>query len=422
MNPTVLLHDMLNAALAAADPAPGLKASLPPRPNGRVVVVGAGKASARMAQALEEFWGPCEGIVAVPRGTVLSTQTIRLVETSHPVPDATSLQVAQEIMALPSSLQAGDTLVALISGGGSALLSLPCAGLSLEEKQEINCALLMSGAPIHEMNLVRQQFSDIKGGKLAAAAGAADVLTYLVSDIPGDDPSLIASGPTIETRSDPLAARDVINRHAMVLPPKALALLDAEIAKSATERNEPQQYGRRIVKIVTSPQAALEAAADVARRAGVMPCVLGDAIEGEAREVGRVMAAIALQTVRHSQPFAAPVAYISGGETTVTVKGNPGKGGRCSEYLLSFALAANGQSQISAIACDTDGRDGSEHNAGAIWHGAEPLDTKLARIALDAHDAWSFFDQHGGLVDTGPTHTNVNDFRVTLVLGEAPVT
>ncbi|MDW9500520.1 DUF4147 domain-containing protein [Sinorhizobium meliloti] len=410
-----LLNNMLQAAVAAADPAPGLKEVLPPRPDGRVLVVGAGKASARMAQALEEVWGPCEGLVAVPRGAVLPTLRLRIVEADHPVPDETSLRAAEQMLALASSLRAGDTLVALISGGGSSLLSAPCAGLSLAVKQQITRALLMSGAPIHEMNLVRQQFSAIKGGKLAEAAGAANVLTYLVSDIPGDDPSLIASGPTIPTHADPVAVKEVIRRNGITLPPEAAFFLKSKVREEICGA-ESARYGDRTVKIVASPQASLEAAAEVARRAGLNACILGDAIEGEAREVGRVMAAIALQTTRHAQPLASPVAYISGGETTVTVRGVAGKGGRCSEFLLGFALAASGNPRISAIACDTDGRDGSEYNAGAIWHGAMPFDQDVARVALEAHDAWSFFAQSGGLITTGPTHTNVNDFRVALVL------
>ncbi len=401
------LHALFDAAVAAADPARALPRALPERPPGRVVALGAGKASARMAQALEAAWGPVEGLVAVPHGAALPTERIELVETAHPVPDAASERAARRMLEIAAELGEGDTLVALVSGGGSALLAAPAEGLSLADKQAATKALLRSGAPISEMNAVRQCLSAVKGGGLARAAAPARVWTYVVSDVPGDDPALVASGPTIAPRAgaDPEA---IVRRWGIDLPDAARRRLSAPQAGEGPAGE---------VHVIASAQIALEAAAEVCREAGVTPLILGDAIEGEAREVGRVMAGIARQVARHGQPAAAPVCLLSGGETTVTVRGQAGRGGRCSEFLLAFAIAAEGVRGASAIACDTDGRDGSEENAGAIWSAADPFDRAEALARLDAHDAWTFFDATGGLVETGPTHTNVNDFRAVLLRG-----
>ncbi|QFG36113.1 glycerate kinase (plasmid) [Paracoccus pantotrophus] len=414
VDPTTLMQAMLEAALAAADPGPGLRAALPQRPaDGRLLVLGAGKASARMAQVLEQMWGPCEGLIVVPEGARLRLRGLEQVEASHPVPDGRSAEAAARMLALAGTLGPRDTLVVLLSGGASALLAAPADGLTLADKQSVTRMLLRSGAPIDEMNLVRQQFSAIKGGRLAAAAKEATVLTYLVSDIPGDRAELIGSGPTFPSVGSAAEALAVIARHGIALPARARAHLERAADQSARAAHlgpAPRHV------IVASPQGALEAAASVARAAGVTPCILGDAIEGEAVDVGRVMAGIAQQSLRHGQPFAPPVAFISGGETTVTVRNGAGKGGRCSEYLLSFLMTAAYSARISAMACDTDGRDGSEHNAGAIWQGGKPFDRTDARRALEEHDAWTFFERNQALVQTGPTHTNVNDFRVALVL------
>ncbi|SFH08918.1 glycerate 2-kinase [Palleronia marisminoris] len=403
-----LLRAMFDAALAAADPGRALPPALPPRPEGRVLALGAGKASARMAQALEEAWGPVEGLVAVPHGATLPTTRIELVETAHPVPDAASEDAARRMLAMAGDLVAGDTLVALISGGGSALLAAPQDGLTLADKQAVTRALLRSGAPISEMNAVRRRLSAVKGGGLARAAAPACVLTFIVSDVPGDDPALVASGPTIAATSNGPDPADIVRRWGIELPEAAHRLIAAP---------PPPDTPSGEVRVIASAQMALEAAAEVCRQHGVTPLILGDAIEGEAREVGRVMAGIAHQVARHGQPAPVPLCLLSGGETTVTLRAEGGRGGRCSEFLLAFALAADGLGEVAALACDTDGRDGSEHNAGAIWVGSDPFDRIAALSHLDENDAWSFFAGTGGLVETGPTHTNVNDFRAVLVRG-----
>lgn len=401
-----LLRAMFDAAVAAADPRHALPPALPERPGGRVVALGAGKASARMAQALEAAWGPVEGLVVVPGGASLPTERIELIETAHPVPDAASERAGRRMLEIAAGLEEGDTLVALISGGGSALLVAPEEGVSLADKQAVSEALLRSGAPISEMNAVRQRLSAIKGGGLARAAAPARVMTFVVSDVPGDDPAIVASGPTVAAPPAGPDPAEVVRRRGIALPEAARRLLDAP---------RPLDPPSGEVHVIASAQSALDAASEVCRRAGVTPMVLGDAIEGEAREVGRVMAGIARQVVRHGQPAGAPVCLLSGGETTVTVRQSAGKGGRCGEFLLSFALEAAGLAGVSAIACDTDGRDGSEDNAGAIWSAAEAFDRAEATARLHAHDSWTFFDGMDGLVVTGPTHTNVNDFRAVLI-------
>lgn len=410
-----LLQDMFNAALDAADPFKTVAPNLPPRPQGRVVVIGAGKASARMAQAVEACWGACEGIVVVPHGSSLPCERIRVVEASHPVPDEAGERAAKQILSLLHELTEDDFALFLISGGGSSLLSAPLDGISLADKQTVYREMLVSGASIGEMNVVRKHLSAVKGGRLAVAAAPASMLTLAISDVPGDDISTIASGPTVPDPTSADDARRIIERYGLELPQRVLSVLDSPQAE--TPGSDSPIFGRSVVKIIAAAQVSLAAAADVARAAGVTPVILGDAIEGEAREVGKVMAGIASQVRLHGQPAAGRVVLISGGETTVTVQGGAGKGGRNSEFLLSLVVASWNMPELSAIACDTDGRDGSEHNAGAIWlpRHRELASRNEALEFLERHDAFSFFDRHGAIVMTGPTHTNVNDFRAIYV-------
>ncbi|MCP5073292.1 MAG: glycerate kinase, partial [Rhodobacteraceae bacterium] len=366
MADTDLLHDMFQAALEAADPMAVIPGFLPERPKGRVIVVGAGKASARMAQAVEAVWPGCEGLVIVPHGATLPTQSIELVEGSHPVPDAAGEAAGRRILDMLGGLGPDDLALCLISGGGSSLMAVPGPGLTLADKQAVNKALLASGAAISEMNVVRKHLSATKGGRLALTAHPAQVVTLTISDVPGDDPSIIASGPTVPDPSTLSEAREIVARYDMDLPQAALDLLNDPAAESP-EPSHPV-FATAKTHIVAAPQASLVAAAVVAENASVRPLILGDAIEGEAREAGIVMAGITRQVLNHGQPAPAPVTLISGGETTVTIKKSGGRGGRNTEFLLAFAIATWDISGFCAIACDTDGRDGSEHNAGAIWH------------------------------------------------------
>ncbi|MEY8118039.1 glycerate kinase [Falsihalocynthiibacter sp. BN13B15] len=415
MIPSDFLKSLFDAALEAADPFKAVPPYLPEKPKGRVVVVGAGKASARMAQAVEAQWGPCEGLVIVPHGASLPCEGIEIVEARHPVPDAAGVDAARRILVLVEELGPEDLALCLISGGGSALMSAPANGLTLNDKQLLNKLLLESGAAIDEMNVLRKHLSAIKGGRLAVAAAPAQILTLAISDVPGDSPSIIASGPTVPDASTVADALSIIERFSIDLPDHILDVLKGPDGE--TPNADHPAFTKAQTHIIAAPQASLEAAAAVAKRAGVTPIILGDAIEGEAREAGKVMAGIATQISRHGQPARGPAVLISGGETTVTVRAKPGKGGRCSEFLLGFALAAWDNRAISALACDTDGRDGSEHNAGAIWttqtHAKATRDA--AYTALANHDAYSFFEGIDGLVQTGPTHTNVNDFRAIFV-------
>lgn len=383
-------------------------------------MVGAGKASARMAQAVEAEWGPCEGLVIVPHGAALPTRRIEIVEARHPVPDQAGEQAARRIDQMLRQLGPDDMAVCLISGGGSSLMAAPIDGLTLADKQLVNAKLLVSGAAIGEMNILRKHLSAIKGGRLALAAHPARLLTLAISDVPGDDPSIIASGPTVPDPSTANDALKIIDQFAIKLPDHILSALHSDAAQTPDASHAA--FDNATTRVIAAPQDALIAAADVARAAGVTPIILGDAIEGEAREAGKVMAGIARQVRHHGQPAAAPAVLISGGETTVTVTGTPGKGGRCSEFLLGYALASWDLKGVSALACDTDGRDGSEHNAGAIWlaeHRAM-ADRDAALSHLAAHDAYSFFQALDALIETGPTHTNVNDFRAIYVAeGEA---
>ncbi|HMR30307.1 MAG TPA: glycerate kinase [Geminicoccaceae bacterium] len=418
-DPRSLLRAMLDAAIAAALPERILPPYLPEPPAGRTIVLGAGKASAEMARVVEQHWrGPLEGLVVTRYGHAVPCRNIEIVEASHPVPDAAGRDAARRILELAGKAGPDDLVLCLISGGGSALLALPAEGLTLEDKQAVNKALLASGADIHQMNVVRKHLSAIKGGRLAAAAWPADLVSLLISDVPGDQPSSIASGPTVPDPSTFADALAILARFGIDPPPAVRAHLE----RGAEETPKPgdPRLADNVTTIIARPQASLEAAAEVARKAGVTPLILGDSLEGEAREMGRVMAGIARQVVTHGQPLAAPCVLLSGGETTVTVRAKGGRGGRNTEFLLGLADQLHGLPGTWAIAGDTDGIDGSEANAGAV---VTPDTLERARAAglgaaghLARNDAWSFFDGLGDLVSTGPTLTNVNDFRAVLVL------
>lgn len=411
-----VLRALFDAAVAAADPRIALPKLLPPAPAGRTVVVGAGKSAALMAQVVETAWpGPLSGIVVTRYGHAVPTRRIVVREASHPVPDAAGESAAREILAAVQGLSADDLVIALISGGGSALLSLPAPGLTLSDKQAVNRALLASGAGIGEMNAVRKHLSAIKGGRLAAAAHPARVVTLAISDVPGDELSVIASGPTVADATSFADARAIIARRGIAVPDAVARHLKA--AAEETPKPGDARLARAEARIFARPQASLEAAAAVARAHGITPLILGDALEGEAREVGTVLAGIARACRAHGTPAAAPCVLLSGGETTVTVSGQAGRGGRNTECLLALAVALGGADGIFALMADTDGIDGTEEAAGAI---ATP--STLARAAahdprgkLAGHDSHGVFAALGDLVVTGPTLTNVNDFRAVLV-------
>ncbi|MBK7235024.1 MAG: glycerate kinase [Sterolibacteriaceae bacterium] len=412
-----LLRSMFDAAVAAAQPALCLPPHLPPRPRGRLVVIGAGKASAAMARAVEDNWdGPLEGLVVTRYGYGVPCSRIEIVEAAHPVPDAAGIEAAQRILRKVQGLGADDLVLALISGGGSALLAAPAPGLTLEDKQTVNRALLRSGATISEMNCVRRHQSALKGGRLAAACHPAKVRSLLISDVPGDDPIDIASGPTVPDPTTCADALAIVRRYDIELAHGVRAVLESGAGESV-KPGDARLAGSE-TRMIATPQMALEAAAAVARQAGIAAHILGDSIEGEAREVARVMAGIALQVASRGQPFAPPCVLLSGGETTVTVRGK-GRGGRNVEFLLALALALNGRPGIHAIAGDTDGVDGQEEIAGA-WLAPDTLARALAsgirpRERLDDNDGHGFFEALGDSVVSGPTLTNVNDFRAILI-------
>ncbi|MCD6663007.1 MAG: glycerate kinase [Comamonas sp.] len=414
-----LMRAMFEAAIASAQPALCVPPYLPrsDEVRGRLVVIGAGKASAAMAQAVEAHWpGELTGLVVTRYGYAVPCERIEIVQAAHPVPDAAGLAAAQRLLALAESLTADDVVLCLISGGGSALLPLPLPGLTLQDKQAINRALLASGASIGEMNTVRRHLSAIKGGRLAVACHPARVITLLLSDVPGDAPCDIASGPTVGDPSTCADALAIVQRYGIALPAHVRRVLDSGAGESI-KPDDPRLAGSR-THIVAAPQQALQAAAAVATRQGYTPHILSDAIEGEARDVGKVLAALALQVAGRGQPFQAPCAILSGGETTVTLRGR-GRGGRNVECLLSFALATRGHPRIHALMGDTDGVDGMQDIAGAIA-GPETLARAFAqgiqpRQSLDNNDGHGFFEALGDSVITGPTLTNVNDFRVVLI-------
>ena len=418
-----LLRDLFDAAVAAAQPAHCLPPHLPPRPRGRTHVIGAGKASAAMARALEDHWdGPLDGLVITRYGYAVPCERIEIVEAAHPVPDAAGLRATERLRGLLHGLTADDLVIALVSGGGSSLLVAPGEGLTLADKQAVNAALLRSGATISEMNVVRRHLSAVKGGRLAAACHPARLVTLLISDVPGDAPIDIASGPTAPDPSTCADALAIAARYRLALPPAAQALLAS--GRGETVKPGDARLARAETRIVTAPQVALEAAAAVARRAGYTACLLGDSLEGEARELGTALAGIARQVVRHGQPVAGPCVLLSGGETTVTMTGpTDGRGGRNVEFLLALALGLDGLPGVHALAGDTDGVDGAEEIAGACLAPDTLARARAAgidpRARLDAHDGHGFFGALGDAVVTGPTRTNVNDFRAILIDGPA---
>ncbi len=413
-----LLREMFDAAVEAAMPRTCVPPFLPDRNDiERCVVIGAGKASAAMARAVEENWdGPLEGLVVTRYGYEVPCERIEIVTAAHPVPDDAGERAARRILDIADGLGPGDVMLCLISGGGSALLAAPADGITLAEKQDVNRALLRSGATISEMNCVRKHLSAVKGGRLAARAYPARVISLLISDVPGDDPSVIASGPTVPDVTTYADARAIIEKYGVDLPGAVADILRNE--PDETPKPGDHRLAGAETRLVALPQASLEAAAKIAAEAGYTPHILGDALEGEARVLGREHAELARAVQTGDGPFAAPCAIISGGETTVMVRGD-GRGGRNSEYVLSMAVSLEGQRGIHAIACDTDGVDGSEDNAGATI-GPDTLESGEANGVdavrlLDGNDAYTFFEAIGGLVETGPTFTNVNDFRAILV-------
>jgi hydroxypyruvate reductase len=419
--PRALLQAMFQAAIGAADPMRCLPPFLPqPSRDGRTIVIGAGKAAAAMARAVELAWADrldaVEGLVITRYGHALPCRRIEVVEAAHPVPDAAGVAATTRLLDLVSGLDARDLVVCLVSGGGSALLSCPPDGVTLEDKQALSRALLRSGADIAEMNCVRKHLSRVKGGRLALACHPARVVTLAISDVPGDEFDVIASGPTVADATTVADAFRVLDKYRLREPESVIEFLHSRQAE--TPKPGDARLAHSETHLIARPQDALEAAAAIARAAGYSPLILGDSIEGEAREVARVHAGIARQVLQHAQPIAAPCALLSGGETTVTVRGD-GRGGRNAEFLLGLACALRGRAGVHAIAADTDGIDGTEVNAGALlspdtWSRAEALQIDPAQM-LARNDGFSFFERLDDLVVTGPTHTNVNDFRAILV-------
>ena len=413
----VFLRQLFDVAVAAALPEKSIQKFLPEPPAGRTIVVGCGKAAASMAKAVEMHWpAKLEGLVITRYGHHVPTQRIEVVEAAHPVPDEAGLEATRRILDMVQDLSAKDMVLFLVSGGGSALLTLPAAGITLQDKQTLNAELLTSGANITEMNCVRKHISAVKGGRLAAAAAPANVVTLAISDVPGDDPGVIASGPTV---ADPTTFADaiaIVQKYDIRNPASVIEHLHT--AADETPKPGDSRLATAELRMIATPQMSLEAAAAIAQGAGITPLILGDAIEGEAREVALEHAGIARQALRHNQPAQPPCVLLSGGETTVTVRGS-GRGGRNAEFLLALTIALDGAERVWAFAGDTDGIDGTENNAGALV-GPDSL-TRARKIGMDAksmladNDGYSFFDGLGDLVITGPTMTNVNDFRAILI-------
>lgn len=417
--PRQFLLDLYASAVNAVSADKCLPAFLPERPvNGRTLVIGAGKGAAAMAKTVEQHWqGPIEGLVVTRYGHGADCQKIEVIEAAHPVPDEAGRHAAARILNMVQGLSENDLVLCLISGGGSSLLALPADGISLEQKQAINKAMLRSGAAISEMNCVRKHLSAIKGGRLALACAPARVVTLLISDVPGDDPDIIASGPTLPDATSCFDALAVLHKYHIEVPDNIRHHLESGAGE--TPKPDDPRFARNTQHVIATAQDALEVAAATADAAGMNAYILSDGIEGEAREVGIVHAAIARQVAKHGQPFKAPCVLLSGGETTVTVRGN-GRGGRNAEFLLSLAVALDGHANMYALACDTDGIDGSEDNAGAVL-----APDSLARAAglglsakamLENNDGYGFFSALDDLVVSGPTRTNVNDFRAILIL------
>jgi glycerate 2-kinase len=418
-NPRQFLLDLYASAVAAVSAEKSLPAHLPqPSPRGRTLVIGAGKGAAAMAKVVEDHWqGDISGLVVTRYGHGMACKRIEVVEAAHPVPDEAGRRAAGRMLQMVQGLSADDLVLCLISGGGSSLLALPAEGITLEQKQALNKALLRSGAAIGEMNCVRKHLSAIKGGRLALACAPARVVTLMISDVPGDDPGIIASGPTLPDATTCADALAILRKYGIEVPDNVRQHLESGAGE--TPKPNDARFSANSHHVIANAQDALEAAAQTARAAGIAPYILSDDLEGEARDVGQVHAAIARQVARRGQPFARPCVFLSGGETTVTVRGK-GRGGRNAEFLLSLAVALDGCAGIHAIACDTDGIDGSEDNAGALY--APDSVARAAalgmrpRAMLDNNDGYGFFSALGDLVVTGPTRTNVNDFRAVLVL------
>jgi hydroxypyruvate reductase len=417
-----LLLGSFHAALAAADPLQIVGKHLPPPPRGRTLVIGAGKAAASMAVAVETHWpagAPLEGVVITRYGHGLPTQRIRVVEAGHPVPDEQGENAAREILAAVRALGPDDLLLALVSGGGSSLLSLPCEGIAMADLKAVTRELLASGAPIQDMNTVRKHLSQIQGGRLAAAT-RAKVVALVISDVTGDDPTHIASGPCVADPTTYRDAQDILSRYGVKLPASIASHLQKGARGEIAETPKPgdPSLARAENHVIATAHAALASAMAFVQHRGITPMVLGDSVTGESAEVAKVYAALARQLREHSHPFRPPVALISGGETTVTLRGK-GRGGRCTEFLLSLAIALEGLANTWALACDTDGIDGSEDNAGAIL--APDSLGRAAALGLSAkamladNDGYGFFHALGDLVVTGPTRTNVNDYRIIVV-------
>ncbi|UVK39232.1 glycerate kinase [Mesorhizobium sp. AR10] len=417
IDPKPFLTSIFNAAVAAADPQRTIRDHLPAKPKGRTIVIGAGKGSAQMAAAFEKVWdGSIEGLVVTRYGYGAKCERIEIIEAAHPVPDAAGLEASRRLLAKVQGLTEDDLVVALISGGGSALLPSPAGTLTLADEIAVNEALLASGAPIAAMNTIRKHVSTIKGGRLAAAAFPARVVSLVVSDIPGDNPALVASGPTVPdsgSREDALAS---ISAYGMKLPAAVMAHINSPAADAP--RADDARFARNEVHLIASAGVSLEAAAAEAKRQGIEAIILSDSIEGEAREVGGVHAAIAREVATRNRPFRKPVLVLSGGETTVTLRAK-GKGGRNSEFLLAFAIGISGAEGIHALAADTDGIDGSEDNAGAFADGSTVSRMRVtgvdAKAMLAGNNAWTAFNAVGDLFLPGPTGTNVNDLRAILI-------
>ncbi|KQZ93925.1 hydroxypyruvate reductase [Mesorhizobium sp. Root157] len=411
------LTSIFDAAVAAADPEKTIRDHLPARPKGRTIVIGLGKGAAQMAAAFEKVWdGPVDGLIVTRYGYGAPTKHLEVVEAAHPVPDAAGLEAARRLMEKVSGLSEDDLVIALVCGGGSALLPAPAGGLTLADEIAVNEALLASGAPIAAMNTIRKHLSNIKGGRLAAAAHPARVVSLVVSDIPGDDPSLVASGPTVPSTGSRADALKAIETYAIKLPAAVMAHINSPVADAP--RPGDAIFARNEVKVIASAAVSLEAAAAEAKRQGIEAVILSDSMEGEAREVGAIHAAIAREIATRNRPFKKPVLLLSGGETTVTLKAK-GKGGRNSEFLLAFAIGIDGHDGIEALAADTDGIDGSEDNAGAFANGSTVARMRAAGVdakaMLAGNNAWTAFNAVGDLFVPGPTGTNVNDLRAILI-------
>ncbi len=419
IDPRSLLRQMFDAAVASAHPSRVVPPHLPRAPRGRTIVIGAGKAAAEMARVVEDNWAaPLEGLVVTRYGHAVPSRRIEIAEAAHPVPDAAGVEATRRVRALVAGLRPDDLVLSLISGGGSALLVAPLPGVTLADKQRVNRALLDCGATISEINCVRRHLSAVKGGRFAAACFPACVVSLLISDVPGDDPIDIASGPTV---ADPTTCADalaVLDRHGIDAGPQVRELLESGVAESIKPGDPRLAHAQ--ARLIAAPQLALEAAAAAARAAGIAAHMLSDRIEGEARDVAAVLAGIAKQVAQRGEPFAAPCVLLSGGETTVTVRGH-GRGGRNVEFLLALAIALAGTRGIHAIAADTDGVDGVEEIAGAII--APDTLARARALGLDPrarladNDGHGFFGLLGDSVVTGPTRTNVNDFRAILIEG-----